>query len=238
MIRIAMFSGPRNISTTMMRAFENRSDTEVVDEPFYACYLKASAADHPMREQILATQSADWRVVATQLGEPVPGGMAIQFEKHIAFHLMADAPKDWIKQTRPFHLIRDPRAMIASYAKKYTDVNPIIDSYRIQREIDERLGQDCPVVDARDVLDNPDGMLRSLCTALNIEFDTAMLSWPAGARTSDGVWAAHWYDAVVQSTGFHSYKEKHITLPDNLEHVAALCADDYDFFHKRRLKPA
>ena len=124
-----MFSGPRNISTTIMRSFENRPDAAVIDEPFYACYLKASGADHPMRDDILASQSANWSDVVAQLQEPPSTGAMISFEKHIAFHFIEDAPLDWVKNTRAFFLIRDPRAMIASYKKKYDDIAPIIDSF-------------------------------------------------------------------------------------------------------------
>lgn len=234
---IAMFSGPRNISTTMMRAFENRPDTAVFDEPFYACYLKDSGAAHPMREDILAAQSADWSAIAASLREAEPTGERIQFQKNIAFHFAGGAPLDWIDGARVFHLIRDPRAMVASYAKKYADVSPIVDSYLMQRAIDERAGGDCPVVDAADTLRNPEGVLRALCNALGVGFDSAMLSWPAGPRDSDGVWAPHWYDAVWASTGFKPYVEKPIDLSPALEDAAAACMADYEFFHRRRLIP-
>ena len=233
---IAMFSGPRNISTTMMRAFENRLDTVVFDEPFYACYLKESGAPHPMRDEVLAAQSSDWDVVAKEL-HAAATNRGIQFQKNIAFHFAGDAPLDWIDGARVFHLIRNPRAMVASYAKKYDDVAPIIDSYRMQRVIDDRAGGDCPVIDADDVLKNPDGMLRALCDTLGIPFDRAMLSWPAGPRDSDGVWAPHWYDAVWGSTGFNAYEEKPFDLSPSLEDAAAACMGDYEFFHSRRLQP-
>ncbi len=232
---IAMFSGPRNISTTMMRAFENRPDTVVFDEPFYACYLKESGAPHPMRDDILAARPGDWSHVARQLRAAAPRGRGIQFQKNIAFHFAGDAPLDWLDGATVFHLIRDPRAMVASYAKKYADVTPIIDSYRVQRAVDARAGGDCPVIDAADILKDPEGVLRALCAALDIAFDPAMLSWPAGPRDSDGVWAPHWYDAVWASTGFKPYEEKAINLPPALEEAAAACMDDYHFFYSRRI---
>lgn len=237
MIKIAMLSGPRNISTTMMRAFENRPDTAVFDEPFYASYLKESGAPHPMREEILDAQPNDWAGVIDHLSAPLPGGEKISFQKHIAFHFAGAAPLDWLNNVRVFHLIRDPRAMVASYAKKYDDVAPIADSYRMQRKIDETIGGDCPVVDAHDILTNPQGVLRDLCAALDIEFAPDMLSWPAGPRDSDGVWASHWYDAVWASTGFNPPEEKPVLLSEKLEAAAQACREDYEFFHSRRIQP-
>lgn len=237
MIRITMFSGPRNISTTMMRAFENRPDTIVHDEPFYAAFLNETGAQHPMRDDILAAQPHDWAAVEAALAAPPPSGEPVSFEKHIAFHFAHAPSLDWLDKARVFHLIRDPRAMVASYANKHSDVGPIAQSYEMQRRIDDRLGG-CPVVDARDVLSDPPGMLRALCAALGIEFSDAMLSWPAGARESDGVWGSHWYDAVVASTGFKAPDDKAVSLSDDLERVAEKCAEDYAYFHARRLQPA
>ncbi len=233
---IAMFSGPRNISTTMMRAFENRRDTTVFDEPFYACYLKESGAPHPMREEVMAAQSGDWADVADELRAATPSGDGIQFQKNIAFHFADNAPLDWVGDAKIFHLIRDPRAMVASYVNKYLDVTPIVESYRIQRIIDGHAGGDCPVIDAADILKNPKQALRRLCAALDIAFDPAMLSWPAGPRDSDGVWAPHWYDAVWASTGFKLYEEKVVDLAPTLENAAMACMNDYRYFYERRLK--
>lgn len=237
-IRIAMFSGPRNISTAMLRAFENRPDTHVFDEPFYACYLKASGAPHPMRDDVLAAQPTEWSDVATLLTAPLQGGAAISFQKHIAFHFAYGAPLDWLDGMRVFHLIRDPRAMAASYKNKYDDVAPIIDSLKLQRRIyedAERKGETSPIVDSQDIQKNPEGMLRALCAALDIPFSDKMLSWPAGRRETDGVWGPHWYDAVETSTGFRPYREKSISLPPELEKVAEAGGADYGFFHSRRL---
>ena len=235
MIRIAMLSGPRNISTTMMRAFENRPDTVVSDEPFYGCYLAESGAPHPMREDILAAMETDRDIVAQTLKAPPPDGAAISFEKHIAFHLSHDDGFNCLRGARVFHLIRSPRAMIASYQKKYDDLAPLIDSLKIQRALYE--AAPAPVIDAEDVLKNPAGALRALCAALDITFTDDMLRWPAGRRDSDGVWAAHWYDAVCASTGFKPWREPLIELSAEMETVAQGCQPDYEFFHKRRLIP-
>lgn len=230
--RIAMFSGPRNISTTIMRSFENRPDTHVIDEPFYGWYLKTTGADHPMREAIIASMPCAWDDVWTGLAEQNKPPR-LQFEKHIAFHFANPPDFDWLKDARPFHLIRDPKEMVASYVNKHADVAPIIDSYRVQRALYQ--AAPAPVIDAVDVLKAPEPMLRALCAALDIFFDDAMLSWPAGKRESDGPWAAHWYDAVETSTGFRPYQAKSIALAPDLQAVADACADDYAFFHARRL---
>lgn len=232
-VRIAMLSGPRNISTTMMRSFENRADTVVRDEPFYACYLKASGAAHPMRAEILAAQASEWREVAAELVKFESDTADYLFEKHIAFHFSAAPSLDLLDGARLFHLIRDPRAMVASYNNKFADVAPIIDSYRLQRKIYEACP--APIIDAADVLKAPERMLQTLCTSLDIPFSPSMLSWPAGPRDSDGVWAPHWYDAVWASTGFKPYAPKTIELSPALEEIAGACAEDYDFFHSRRL---
>lgn len=244
-VRIAMFSGPRNISTAMMRAFENRPDTAVRDEPFYACYLEASGARHPMREETLRSQPTDWRTVAASLDASPdalpPGGETVSFEKHIAFHFAgADIPLDWICKARVFLLIRDPRAMAASYRNKYEGVAPIARSFAVMRRIFNDCaarGAPCPIIEAFDVLSDPAGMLAALCASLDIPFTEKMLSWPAGPRVSDGVWAPHWYDAVRASTGFRPYVEKKIVLPAELEAVADECRTEYAFFHERRLRP-
>ena len=238
MITINMFSGPRNISTTMMRAFENHPDTEVYDEPFYAYYLAQSGADHPMREEILQSQPHEWDAVIEQMAFQ-RGNVAISFRKHIAFHFAGAPSFDWIDGSRIVHLIRDPRAMIASYSRKYSDVSPIVDSYRVQRHIDEyyhaRTGKIAPVVDAEDIQANPRGVLMALCSVLGIPFSDRMLKWPAGPRVSDGVWSTHWYDAVLKSTGFNPVQNSVIALDDKHEEFAAQCVKDYEFFHKRRL---
>jgi hypothetical protein len=238
-IRIAMWSGPRNISTTMMRAFENRPDTVVVDEPFYGCYLEATDADHPYRAETLAAMATNWREVVASFDVPLPAGKTILFEKHIAYHYPDDEPLDWLAAHRTFLLIRDPRRMVASYSKKSGDVAPIVDSYRVARRIHAFLAardMECPIVDAADVLRDPAAMLKVLCAALDIPFTDKMLAWPAGPRASDGPWAPHWYDAVNASTGFKPFVEGPAALAPELEEAAGACIGDYRFLHERRLR--
>jgi hypothetical protein len=209
-IRIAAWSGPRNISTAMMRAFENRADTAVVDEPFYAAWLARSGADHPMRAEILASQSSDWRVVAHALAGPVPGGRAIFYQKHMTHHITPDIGLEWMAGCRHVFLIRAPEAVLASYAAARPEVSLEQIGVTQQAELFERecqrLGRAPPVIDAADVLADPRRALGALCAAIGIAFDEAMLAWPAGRRQSDGVWAPVWYQAVWRSTGFTSQR--------------------------------
>jgi hypothetical protein len=236
-IRISMWSGPRNISTTMMRAFESRPDTAVVDEPFYACYLKASRADHPYRAETLAAAPSDWSDVRAEMLGPLPAGKSVLFAKHVAYHYPDTEPLDWLRRHRSFILIRDPRAMIASYAKKYGEIEPIVESYRVCRRIhDFCTAQDiaCPVVDAADILADPPGMLGALCAALGVPYTERMLSWPAGPRATDGPWGPHWYDAVNASTGFKPAAAAPALDPD-LARLAERAMPDYEFFRRERL---
>lgn len=239
-IAIAMWAGPRNISTTMTRAFENRADTMVVDEPFYAYYLRVSGAPHPMRGESLAARPQSVEGVFDWLSRLTDARHAIRFEKHIAYHVLPEM--DTILQRmagyRTFLLIRDPRAMVASFANKYDDVAPIIDSLTVQKAVlrgCEAAGRPCPILDAQDILRAPREMLTVLCEVLDIPFTDEMLSWPAGPRESDGPWAAHWYDSVNESTGFKPWRPREVTLDSALERLAEACRPDYETFHARRL---
>jgi hypothetical protein len=233
---ISMWSGPRNISTTMMRAFNARADTAALDEPFYAAYLARTGAEHPYREETLKAYPNSFPGVI----EWIAGSSArpLLFLKHIAYHLPEDAKFSFLNDWRNFLLIRDPRAMVASFADKFDDVSPIVRSYEIELGIFEYLTArrlPCPVVDAADILRAPEPMLRSLCAALDIEFDAAMLAWPAGPRPEDGPWAPHWYDAVRASTGFNPAVEKNLCLSNELEAVAAGAMPAYWALWERRL---
>jgi len=206
LLRIAMWSGPRNISTAMMRAFENRADTAVVDEPFYGAWLSRSGAEHPMRAAVLAAQPTDpARVIAALLG-PVPGGRRVFYQKHMAHHMMPDMPLGWMADCANVFLIRSPIEVLASYAVRRPDValediGVVQQCDLFEREAD-RLGAPPPVIESADVLADPRRALTTLCATVGLDFDPAMLAWPVGPRDSDGVWAPAWYDAVERSTGF------------------------------------
>jgi hypothetical protein len=201
-----MWSGPRNLSTALMRSFENRADTGVWDEPFYAAYLAASGADHPLRDAVIAAYETDpARVAAACLG-PAPDGAAVVYQKHMTHHMLAGFPLDWTAGVTNAFLIRRPEAVVASYQGKREratlDDLGVVRQRELFEEIGARTGQVPPVVDADAIRRAPADTLRRLCSVLGIAFDPAMLTWPAGPRASDGLWAAHWYDGVRRSTGF------------------------------------
>lgn len=235
-IRIAMWSGPRNISTAMMRAWENREDTVVCDEPLYAHYLKETGVHHPGRDEVLAAQENDWRKVIEHLTGPIPGGKSIYYQKHMAHHLLPHMDRDWLRSMRNAFLIRDPREMITSLIKVTPDIAVEDTGLPQQLELIETLGMEVPpVLDARDVLDDPRGMLVVLCEALGVPFDDAMLSWPPGPRETDGVWAKYWYGAVERSTGFHKRELKPDKVPVRLQTVYDECRRHYDALYANRL---
>ena len=240
-VRIAMWSGPRNISTAMMRAWGNRPDTAVVDEPFYAYYLERTGKHHPLAAQVIAAGETDWRTIARQLTrEPVPEGKAVYFQKQITHHLLPEIDHRWIAELTNCFLIRDPREVILSYIKKNPEPTledlGFIQQCEIFNDVGDRTGTTPPVVDARDVLENPQRILQLLCEAVGVPFDEAMLSWPAGVRETDGIWAKHWYDAVAKSTSFEPYKPREGKIPDSLSEVYETCRECYARLHQHRLK--
>jgi hypothetical protein len=239
-VRIAMWSGPRNISTAMMRSFENRPDCQVVDEPFYAAYLAQTGLEHPMRGEVLASQPRDWREVVANL-DRLDG--PVVYEKHMTHHMLPGVGLDWAASRANAFLIRDPAEVLASYTVKRAEVALEDIGFVQQRELFDReadwLGRAPPVVRGADVLADPRGMLSALCAALGVPFDEAMLSWPAGRRDSDGVWAPAWYDAVERSTGFEAPREKAApTLPDPLRRIADQARPHYEALLKHSLSPA
>ena len=234
-----MWSGPRNISTAMMRSFSSRSDTRVSDEPFYGCFLKESGADHPMAAEIIADMACDWRAVAADLSREAPGGEPLWYQKHMTHHMVGPlAPDDLIGFTHAF-LIRDPARVVASYVAKRESVTPEDVGVAAQRAFFERetdrLGHAPPVLDSADVLRNPAGTLKALCGALDIAWDPAMLSWSAGRHPEDGIWASHWYERVEASTGFAARETAAPDLPASLRAVAEACRADYAAMAKHAL---
>jgi hypothetical protein len=204
-MRIAMWSGPRNLSTAMMYAFGARPDFAVVDEPFYAAYLARTGLDHPMRDQIIESQPTDPNTVAATLTGPVPGGKPHFYQKHMTQHMIPGVPRNWFGQVRHVFLIRHPARVVASFGAKYDNPTLADIGFAQQTEIfDELTAQGIVplVIDSADIRRDPRGMLARLCAALDLPFDPAMLSWPKGGHPSDGVWAPHWYGAVHASTGF------------------------------------
>jgi Sulfotransferase domain len=234
--RIAMWSGPRTLSTATMRAWENRPDTVVVDEPLYAYYLAATGIDHPGRDAVLAAQPTDWRTVVRRLtSEPLPDGATIGYQKHMTHHVLPEVDLDALAPLAHAHLIRDPRRVLASYAK--VREQPTMADLGLERQVElcRRFGG--PVVDSDALLRDPRGVLTRLCAALGVPFDERMLAWPAGPRPTDGVWAPHWYASVEASTGFGPYRGDDVPdLPDSLASLAEECRPFYDELAEQALE--
>lgn len=243
-IRVAMWSGPRNISTAMMRAFENRADCAVSDEPFYAAYLAQTGLQHPMREAVIASQPKGWREVAHALLGPVPMGRAVWYQKHMSHHMLPGFGLDWTERVKNVFLIRSPAAVLASYTRKREAVTlaeiGLPQQVEIFDRVAQRLGNAPPVIESNDVLADPRGMLASLCAACGIGFDLHMLAWPVGRRASDGVWAPAWYDKVEQSTGFGPAREETTAagLEPRLRSIAEAAAPLYARLSEHALKAA
>lgn len=238
-VRVAMWSGPRNISTAMMRAFENRPDTVVVDEPLYAAYLHRTGIDHPMREAVLASQPIDVDAAVASLSAPLPAGHHVHYVKHMAHHVARDMDLDWTLRFRNVLLIRDPTEVVASYVRSRETCEPEDVGLPQQgwlAQLWDEHALDVPILDAGDFLDAPEAHLRWLCDWLGIEFSDRMLSWPPGPRSSDGVWAAHWYAAVWASIGFAPRGGSAPVLSEHDAEVADACRPVYTALHARRVR--
>lgn len=234
-----MWSGPRTLSTALMRSFGNRADTVVVDEPLYGYYLSATGIDHPGRDQIIESMSTSWTDVVRELAEgELPPGKTVSYAKHMTHHLLPQIDRAALGGLRHAFLIRDPRRLLASYAK-VRDTPTLADlGLEQQVAIFRRFGG--PVIDAADIAATPRPALEALCGALGIPFDEAMLSWPPGPRPTDGIWAKHWYANVWASTGFSERsspagRSESVELPPELEPLAARCQHFYDEMAAHRL---
>jgi hypothetical protein len=241
-IRIAMWSGPRNLSTAMMRSFGSRTDTFVTDEPFYGCFLTQTGLDHPMREEVIASMDCAWRSVMHTLSGAPPDGAPIWYQKHMWHMMVGPIGYDDFAGFRHAFLIREPERMIASYLKKreaarFEDFGLEKQAEFFERESD-RLGRAPPVIDANDVLADPAAVLSRLCEALGIAWDPAMLSWAPGRRATDGVWAAHWYNAVEKSTGFGEPDTGPVELSQEDRRLAERMRPYYERLAAFRIEPA
>lgn len=215
--RLSMWSGPRNISTAMMRAFGNRPDCSAIDEPFYAYYLKTTGLQHPMRDAILETQPHRWQDVQSQIDAPRPQGTEVLYLKHMTQHMLPHIDLSQMASHAHCFLIRDPRLVIASFAEKWDQVDADATGFRQQLKLFEYFSKHAKIkpviVEGEDIQKAPENMLQKLCKACGIDFYDHMLSWPSGRRPEDGVWGSHWYNAVEASTGFadYVYKDVHLT---------------------------
>jgi Sulfotransferase domain len=238
-VRIAMWSGPRNISTAMMRAWGNRADAIVIDEPFYAYYLKATGKRHPGADEVIAFGETDCRKIIAQLTGPIPNGRRIFFQKHMTHHLLPEVDREWLGAVTNCFLIREPREVIASYIKKREEPALQDLGFVQQAEIFDfvrtRTSMVPPIIDAKDVLENPERMLRLLCEAVGVEFSDSMLSWPAGMRETDGIWASHWYGEVAKTRSFQPYRPRQTEVPGRLQAIHERCRQCYESLYKYRL---
>lgn len=240
-VRIAMWSGPRNISTAMMRSWGNRPDTFVCDEPFYAFYLRETGREHPGRDEVVAAGETDSGKVIEQLTGPVPNRKPIFYQKHMTHHLLPGIDREWLGSVTNCFLIRDPAEVIVSYVKKNHEPSLEDIGFVQQAEIFdwvcERTSSVPPVIDARDVLENPERILRLLCDAIAVEFTEAMLSWPPGLRQTDGIWAKHWYEEVAASTSFRRpARHEPQAIPERLGKVHERSREFYEQLHNHRLR--
>lgn len=231
-MRIAMWSGPRNLSTAMMYAFGARDDFAVMDEPFYAAYLAASGADHPMTAEIIAAHESDpHRIAETCKRDGTPH----IYMKHMPHHMLPDFPLDWASDCVNVHLIRHPARVIASYAAKREAPTLEDIGFVQQTELYNKLGG--IVIDSTDIRAQPKVMMRALCKSIDLPFDPAMLNWPAGPRVEDGIWAQHWYGAVHESTGIAGAEGPLPEVPQTLKPVLDAALPYYSGLHQLRISP-
>lgn len=239
-LRLAMWSGPRNISTALMRAWENRPDCAVWDEPLYGYYLDATGIDHPGAEEIIADQGTDAEAIIARCIGDIPGGKSIFYQKHMTLHLLPQLDRAWLAALTNCFLIREPEAVIASYAAVRSEVTLSDIGFVQQAELFDYVqgldGEPPLVIDSREFLLDPRAMLSAICARLGIDFSEDMLHWPPGPRDSDGVWAPYWYDSVWQSTGFAPHRERRYDLGKRERKIAAQARPYYEKLHALRLQ--
>jgi hypothetical protein len=238
-LRIAMWSGPRNISTAMMRAWGNRPDTFVCDEPLYAHYLRVTGLAHPGAAEVIARHESDWKKVVAWLTQAAPEGKPIFYQKHMTHHLLPEIDRSWLGGVTNCFLIRHPQEVITSYIAKNNDPSVedvgFVQQAEIYDWVHSRSGKNPPVLDAKEIQENPRRMLGLLCDALGVHFSEAMLSWAPGLRATDGIWARHWYHEVESSTSFRPYRPKPDKVPERLAKVYETCLGSYERLHAQRL---
>ncbi len=235
-----MWSGPRNISTALMRSFGSRSDCLAVDEPFYAYYLQETGLNHPMRDEILQSQPINWKKVVANINDHQSTDKHVLYLKHMAQHMLPEIEKSHFLDHINCFLIRDPRLVIASFSEKWDQIDAAATGFQQQLELFEYFEQHAKkpsiVIEGEDILKSPERMLKSLCSAAEIEFSPEMLKWEKGSRPEDGIWGAHWYNAVEASTGFAPFAPRTVTLSPELEELANELTPIYQFLKQRKLQ--
>ena len=234
-----MWSGPRNLSTALMRSFENRTDTVVIDEPFYAHFLKQTNLNHPGRNEIISTLDSNWDNIVLKITGPIPQNKLIWYQKHMAQHNLEGCDLNWIKSFHNCILIRDPKYVIPSYNKEYSLSDEKLLGYCQQlnliRILEDEEGITPPIFDATDILEKPEQALKKICVSVGIRFSQKMLKWPKGKRKSDGIWAKYWYRNVENSSGFQPLKKKNIVIDKKLISLYDKCLADYNSMYDKRI---
>lgn len=236
-LRVNVWSGPRNVSTALMYSFAQRPDTQVVDEPLYAHYLRVTGIEHPGRDEVLAAQDADGERVVREL-ILAEHRRPVVFFKQMAHHLV-ELDRGFLLQCANVLLIRDPAEVLTSLVRQLPQPRLADLGLALQLEVVDALsaaGQEPPVLDAKELLLDPEGVLRRLCERLGIAFSPRMLSWPAGPRPEDGVWAKYWYQGLHRSTGFAPYRPKDEPPPAHVLPVLEEARPFYDALYARALK--
>ncbi len=234
-----MWSGPRNISTALLRSWGNRPDTLVNDEPLYGAFLSETGYDHPVAAEIISHYETDWSKVVAGLTGEIPGGKSIYYQKHMAHHLLPGMGREWVLQLDNCFLLREPREMLTSLIKILPEPGVadtgLPQQLEIFRLVEAQLEKTPPVLVSRDVLEAPERLLGLLCEELGVEFSPSMLSWPPGKRDTDGIWAPHWYGEVEKSTSFRPYKAKDEEVPGKFRDVLRECMEIYQVLYEYRL---
>lgn len=234
-----MWSGPRNISTAMMRAWENRHDTAVIDEPLYGHYLYHTQTDHPGAKEVITVQGKDWQDGVKRCFMPLSEGQSIHYQKHMTMHLLDRINRDWVAGLHNCFLIRHPAEVLASYS--VVRGTPMLNDIGFEQQValfdyvQSLDNQPCLVIDSAEFLADPQAILEKMCEALSVEFDAAMLAWPAGPRDSDGVWGKYWYDSVNRSTGFAPYKPKELSLNQQEQNIVEQALPYYKRLYQQRI---
>lgn len=240
LLRLAVWSGPRNISTALMRSWGNRPDTFVIDEPFYAHYLQETRAPHPGIDEVITHHETDWRKVIDILLGPIPKGKSVFYQKQMNKHMLEHINMGWLPQMTNCFLIREPKDMITSFIKVVP--NPTLDEFGLREQVEmfrqlrATQGESPIVIEAKDVLQNPRKILKAWCERLNIPFYESMLQWEPGFRDTDGVWSKYWYDNVCNSTRFASYKPKNEDVPMGMQDLLSRCEELYEELYPHRIQ--
>ena len=238
--RIGMWSGPRNISTALMRSFENRIDTTVIDEPFYAFFLNETGIKHPIYKEVIEKYDVCWDNVSNTLIGAIPNNKNIWYQKLMTHHWVENKSLEWLKNIHNCFLIRNPKQVIISYLKIHNDITPELiglpQQLHIFNSVVEKTNKIPIVISSEDILENPKLMLSRLCELLDIPFSKQMLKWPKGTRESDGIWGKYWYENVITTTSFIKPSYRQENFPDRFLNLLDECMYYYKKMEKYKIK--